>query len=136
MYVCMYVNLAVPQGMWDLSSLTGSIPQPLHWKVGILTTGPPGKSRQRHFLTISDSRSSAPTQGLSMAPQCLQGEPQDSPLRSVILPDRSHFSIASGIHYSLLSIFMLQSSGAAAHSLYMPILIEISSFKDSWKYLL
>lgn len=60
-----------------------------------------------------------------MASQWLQGEPQDPPLGSVVLPDRSRFLAASGIHYSLLSVFMFQSSGAADHSPYMPILVEI-----------
>ena len=36
--------LAVPHGMWDLSSPQGLNPCPLQWKPGVLTTGPPGKS--------------------------------------------------------------------------------------------
>ena len=36
--------LAVPHGMWDLSSPQGLNPCPLQWKRGVLTTGPPGKS--------------------------------------------------------------------------------------------
>ena len=39
--------LAMPHGMWDLSSLTRDWtlnPCPLHWKCGVLTTRPPGKS--------------------------------------------------------------------------------------------
>ena len=30
-------------------------PRPLHWKCGLLTTGPPGKSQARPFGGISDS---------------------------------------------------------------------------------
>ena len=37
-YLC--VVLALPHGMWDLSSN----PQLLHWKCRLSTTGPPGKS--------------------------------------------------------------------------------------------
>ena len=33
--------LAIPQGMWDLSSMTRC---PLHWQCRVLTTGPPEKS--------------------------------------------------------------------------------------------
>ena len=36
---------AVPCGTWDLGSPTqGSNPHSLHWKLGVLTTGPLGKS--------------------------------------------------------------------------------------------
>ena len=34
----------MPHGMWNLSSLPGIEPLPLHWKHGILISGPPGKS--------------------------------------------------------------------------------------------
>ena len=41
----LWVFLAVPHGMWDLSSLARDrTPCPLHWKHGVLTSGPQGKS--------------------------------------------------------------------------------------------
>ena len=37
-----------PCGMWDPNQ--GSNPRPLHWKLGVLTTGPPGKSPGSLYL--------------------------------------------------------------------------------------
>ena len=37
-------------GMWDLIDNQGSNPGPLHWELGVLATGPPGKSSVIFFL--------------------------------------------------------------------------------------
>ena len=39
---CCFPFLAMPRGIWNLSSLTRD--PPLRWERGILTPGPPGKS--------------------------------------------------------------------------------------------
>ena len=40
-----FIFLAAPCGMWGLSSPTRDLNLcPLHWKCGVLSTGPPGKS--------------------------------------------------------------------------------------------
>ena len=45
--------LAVPHGLWDLSSPDqGSNTGPLPWKCGVLTTGPPGNSKLFLLRTI------------------------------------------------------------------------------------
>ena len=47
-YLCFYfyfIFLATLHGMWDLSSPTrNDTPCSQHWKHGVITTGPPGKS--------------------------------------------------------------------------------------------
>ena len=50
-----FIYLAVPSfscDMWDLVSQPGIKPIPLHWKRGVLATGPPGKSLLVRFLKI------------------------------------------------------------------------------------
>lgn len=42
-------------GMWNLVSDQGSKPGPLHWELGVLATGPPGKSCSVFFLFFSFS---------------------------------------------------------------------------------
>ena len=54
-YLFLFIHLAVPgigRGVWDLrsSALTGD--GPLHWKLRVLASEPPGKS-----LTVHDSKS-------------------------------------------------------------------------------
>ena len=47
---------APPYGMWDLSSPNqGSNPSLMHWKHGVLTTGPPGKSLGFHYCNTPTS---------------------------------------------------------------------------------
>ena len=41
-------------GTWDPIPHQGSNPSPLHWKHGVLVTGPPKKSRVNVFLTGID----------------------------------------------------------------------------------
>ena len=38
--------------VWDLVSWPGISPSPLHWELGVLTTGPPGKSLKLVFDTF------------------------------------------------------------------------------------
>ena len=49
-HLLVYIFLAVPGGLWDLSfSDQESSPCPLLWKLQVLTTGLPGKSQQLTF---------------------------------------------------------------------------------------
>ena len=42
---------AMPYGMWELSALTrDQTPGSLHWKCGVLSTGPPGKCPLSNFF--------------------------------------------------------------------------------------
>ena len=41
--VCCYIQSLIC-GLWDLVPRPGIEPRPLHWELGVLIAGPPGKS--------------------------------------------------------------------------------------------
>ena len=50
-FFCLFKFLSAPQGMWDLSFTQERWnPQPLWCRHWVLTTGPPGKSKNVHIL--------------------------------------------------------------------------------------
>ena len=61
--------LAALRGMRDLSS-QGSHSHPLHWKCGVLTAGPPGKSQNRFTLAKPLVRARNPS-SCAFSPDCL-----------------------------------------------------------------
>ena len=51
-----FLFLAIPRGLWDLSSQPGNEPRPPQWNSWVLTTGPSGNFPCNEFyLIISDS---------------------------------------------------------------------------------
>ena len=49
----LFFFLAVPCSMWDLKFHSQGVnPQPLYWKLRVLTTGPPGKSSVTDILML------------------------------------------------------------------------------------
>ena len=57
-----YLFMATPRSTQNFPN-QGSNPCPLHWKRGVLTTGPPGKSTN-HFFSVRVSTSSEVGKGL------------------------------------------------------------------------
>ena len=52
-YAFLFILLATQCSMWNFHN-QGLNPQPLQWKHRILTTGPPGKSRETIFDELLD----------------------------------------------------------------------------------